>query len=244
LKALQNFFGFGTDMSINRASEMFQGVLEEAENLKKRADILFATNKHELAIETYNQGEMLVDIQAYLVNMNSSFGIALRRLAFIAGYAVGELCVIRCFSNQAQCFLKLGQSERALASINMAFTVPSIAHDGHMLSKLWVRKAIALENLSHDEEALSSIDRAIALGVGQEDEYDSIRNRLIEKVVAKANRLVPIPPKPVPIAQSVVNATITKILISYQDIDKLGSLLQSLIKQRAWIDCEDDRYAT
>lgn len=79
-----------------------RSVLDEAEGLKKRADIHFAKAEYIDAIETYNS--------------------SLQRLKLLVGLTIGEFTVIRCFANQAQCYLKIKEYDNAIKSVNMALT--------------------------------------------------------------------------------------------------------------------------
>jgi len=168
---------------------------------------------------------------------------ALKRLAFLAGLPFGEIIVARCFSNQAQCYLKMNQYDNALASINMGFTVPSVAQDTHMLSKLFIRKSLALEALGHYEEALKNVDKAIALGIASEN-FETLRAKMIQIILSQEGSIIPIAPKPIPMTTEVVSTIITHIFISKENYDNIMHLLHTLINQRAWLDHPDDRYVT
>lgn len=124
----------------------------------------------------------------------------------------------------------------------MGFTVPSTAQDTHMLSKLYLRKATALEALHHYEEALKCVDKAIALGIKTTENLDELREKAIKNILSQEGQVIPIPPKPVPLIMQVVSGLITHILLSKGDPNKIAPLLSTVVKQRAWFDQPDDRY--
>lgn len=134
-----------------------EDIIKGAESLKKKADIHFARSEFTEAVGIYTD--------------------AVKALAGLRGWAMGETQVIRCLANQAQCFLKLEQFEQALNVCNFALTVPSVANEQHLWCKLLFRRALALESLKDYEKALASIDAAI--GLGTPDNMDEARERIV-----------------------------------------------------------------
>ena len=65
----------------------------------------------------------------------------------------------------------------------MALTVPSSAHDPHLLSKLLYRKAVALEGKQHHFGSLQAIDQCLGLGLESTTEFEATRDRLIAYIV-------------------------------------------------------------
>lgn len=197
-----------------------QQIIDEAEKLKKKGDLEFARSKFQEAIETYSN--------------------ALLTLAPLRATPFGELCALRCFSNQVQCYLRLGENEKAVAVSRFALTIPIASTETHLTQKIYIRCAAALENLKQYEQALHMIDKAIALDANL-TELDSIRDRLIYLAHGDVDKIVAVPPRPVDFPPSEVSKVIAEILKSRGDPEPLAPLFNQLCMHRVFLDRRDEK---
>ena len=197
-----------------------QTILEEAERLKKIADLEFARSKFNDAINSYTN--------------------ALLSLSPLRTTPYGELCALRCFSNQIQCHLRLNENEKAIGIAQYALTIPITTTEIHLTQKILIRYSQALENLKYYEQALNIIDKAISLDANSTD-LDSIRDRLIYLIHGDINQIIPISPRPLDFAPIEVSKVIGEILKSRGDPEPLVPLFNELCVHRVFLDKRDEK---
>lgn len=181
-----------------------QQILDEAEKLKKEGDLEFARSKFNEAIEKYSS--------------------ALISLSPLRSTPFGELCALRCFSNEIQCYIRLGENEKAIGIAHYALTIPIASSEIHLTQKIYIRCALALENIKNYEQALNAIDKAIALDANSTD-LDSTRDRLIYLAHGDVDKIVAVAPRPVDFPPSEVTKVIGEILKSRGDPEPLAQML-------------------
>lgn len=112
-----------------------------------------------------------------------TYAASIGSVEMLRGASLSETLVLRCFANQAQCFMKLEKFKEGVFCCNYALTVPSVAHETHLWSKLLLRRSAAFEKLNDLESALSSLDSAIGLGVEVPENLANERDRLISRTL-------------------------------------------------------------
>jgi tetratricopeptide (TPR) repeat protein len=185
-----------------------------SEQLKKKADLLFAKCLFEEAIKTYAE--------------------ALCLLSKRRGHADGEVCAIKCFANQAACLIKLKNYEKAVQAVEVAISIPSVNLDIHMYSKLWHRRFICQEAMGNLPQALYSLDRAIGI-IPSSEEFLSARDKLIEAIATK-HGIVPLPDMPSAITVEEVDDMIKFILQNGGQPQIVGPRLELLVNKRGNLD--------
>lgn len=118
--------------------------------------------------------------------------------------------------------------------------MPSVTNDLHLLSKLWLRKSIALQSLDKYEESLKCVDKALGMNLKSFSEFESLRDGIVSTLINQTSKLYAIPPKPIPLTNEKVASIITLILVSKADIDQITPILEEVIRQRAWLDQYDE----
>lgn len=189
-------------------------LLTTAENLKKKADLLFAKQSFETAIETY--------------------GEALNALIKRRGSPDGEITAMKCFSNQAACLIKMKEYEKAVKSLEIAISIPSSNLDLHMYSKLWHRRAICQEALGNLPHAVYSLDRAIGI-IPNSEEFLQYRDKLIGSIVEK-HGVVPLPDLPAAVSETEIEEMIKMILQCGAQPQLVMPKLEALVAKRGHID--------
>lgn len=197
-----------------------QNLLDLAESKKKEADLVFTRSNFTEAIELYSSIIML--------------------LAPLRSTPFGETIALRCFSNQIQCHLKLGEFDKAIQVSRFALTVPCAASETHLAQKIHTRCALALESLGQFEPALYAIDRAISYDVSSSD-LDHIRLRLIQSLNTNKEKIFAVPPRPSDLQPQEVSRIIVEILKTRGQPDTILPILQALVSRSVYIDRRDEK---
>ena len=197
-----------------------QQIIEAAEKVKKEGDLHFSRSENKEAIDCYNQ--------------------CISQIAPIRLFAWGEVLVLRCFTNQLQCFLKLEEYEEVCKSSQFALTIPSAVKEIHLARKIYHRRAIALEKLKFFGPALHAIDFAIRLDPDS-TEYDEMRARIGEEVIAASETIVAIPPRPTNFTKEDVQQVIIFILKNDGDPKVCLPVLEKIVSNNVFLDRRDER---
>lgn len=197
-----------------------RSIVEAAEQAKKKGDISFARNDFQAAVDCYKE--------------------AIEALTPLRGAPEGEILAIQSLSNQAQCYSKLGKYDSALSAINLALSIPSASFEEHLLSKLYLRKSVALKELGKIEEALNSADRSISIDGFNSEILESMRSDLIDEITEK-HGVVPIPPRPEMLAPTEITGIIGAIFKLLGDPIALSPIFDSFIHRNSWLDRRDNQ---
>jgi len=195
-------------------------IIEKAEKVKKEADLHFSRSENKEAIDCYNQ--------------------CISQIAPIRLFAWGEVLVLRCFTNQLQCFLKLEAYEEVCKASQFALTIPAAAQEVHLVKKIYHRRAIALEKLNHFGPALHAIDFAIRIDPSS-TEYDEMRTRIGEALVKSSDKIVALPPRPVNFSQEEVAQVIIFILKNEGDPKVIYPVFEKIVSNNVYLDRRDER---
>jgi hypothetical protein len=195
-------------------------ILARAEETKKEADLLFGRGKLDEAIEAYTS--------------------VLKELQPLRGSPHGENCSIRCLANQAQCYIKQGQWEPAVAVSDFALSIASVVNEHHLVTKIFKRRAIAYEQLGKLPLALASVDWAIRFGDDTEDSQ-MCRDRIVAAISAAEDTLVAIPPNPKCVAPMTISQAIKVIIESKCDPALVIPVLAAIIDERGALDFHDSQ---
>lgn len=195
-------------------------IIEKAEKVKKEADLHFSRSENKEAVDCYNQ--------------------CISMIAPIRLFAWGEVLVLRCFTNQLQCFLKLEAFEEVCKASQFALTIPAAAQEVHLVKKIYHRRAIALEKLGHFGPALHAIDFAIRLDPDTK-EYDEMRTRIGEALVASTDKIVALPPRPVNFTQDEVAQVIVYVLKNEGDPKAVFPVFEKIVANNVFLDRRDER---
>jgi tetratricopeptide (TPR) repeat protein len=195
-------------------------ILEKAEKVKKEADLHFSRSENKEAVDCYNQCISLI--------------------APIRLFAWGEVLVLRCFTNQLQCFLKLEAYEEVCKASQFALTIPAAAQEVHLVRKIYHRRAIALEKLGHFGPALHAIDFAIRIDPAS-TEHDEMRTRIGEALVSSSETIVALPPRPVNFSQEEVAQVIIYVLKNEGDPKVVYPVFEKIVSNNVYLDRRDER---
>lgn len=195
-------------------------ILVKAEAVKKEGDLHFSRSENKEAIDCYNQ--------------------CISQIAPIRLFAWGEVLVLRCFTNQLQCFLKLELFEEVCKASQFALTIPAAAQEVHLVKKIYHRRAIALEKLNHFGPALHAIDFAIRLDP-KTTEYDEMRARIGEALVASTETIVALPPRPLNFSQEEVAQVIVYVLKNEGDPKIIFPVFEKIVSNNVYLDRRDER---
>jgi tetratricopeptide (TPR) repeat protein len=195
-------------------------IIEKAEKVKKEADLHFSRSENKEAIDCYNQ--------------------CISQIAPIRLFAWGEVLVLRCFTNQLQCFLKLEAWEEVCKASQFALTIPAAAQEVHLVKKIYHRRAIALEKLNQFGAAFHAVDFAIRLDPSS-TEYDEMRTRIGEVLVSSSDKIVALPPRPVNFSAEEVAQVIVYILKNDGDPKIIFPVLEKIVSNNVYLDRRDER---
>ena len=195
-------------------------ILEKAEKVKKEADLHFSRSENKEAVDCYNQ--------------------CISQIAPIRLFQYGEVLVLRCFTNQLQCFLKLEAYEEVCKASQFALTIPAAAQEVHLVKKIYHRRAIALEKLNHFGPALHAVDFAIRLDPSS-TEYDEMRARIGDALVASSEKIVALPPRPMNFPPEEVGQVIVYILKNEGDPKIIFPVFEKIISNNVFLDRRDER---
>jgi tetratricopeptide (TPR) repeat protein len=156
---------------MSQFSQQVIDLVDAAERLKKVADLSYTKGEYVRSIATYD--------------------LIIETLKPLRGSSVGEFIAIKVLANQTNAYLKKDDFSSAIASSNLALTIPSV----HMMVKILHRKSIALAGTGQFDESLENVDHAISLGeTASTGSLDELRESLIKSISAR--KMTPIPPRP------------------------------------------------
>jgi tetratricopeptide (TPR) repeat protein len=223
-------------------------LMQQAEQLKRQADLQFAKGQYNDAIIKYlNIEEILLPAKGVLTT---------------------ELILLKSYANAIACYMKLKQYNDMNIICDKAILIPiSIKKEGiHLLSKIYHRKSLALEGLEKYEDSVIAIDRAISIELYQVeiqaqaqagDSTDAgtgtgtgtvmpptvpktlteLRQNLCNLVISKRDTFVALPPIPIYLNTLLIQECI-KLIISYKCDPKnkiMMEQLQQIIQTRGFV---------
>jgi len=222
-----------------------EGLLKTCNDAKKQADLLFVKGEFQKAIDAYTA--------------------VLKQLAPIGGFNVSDMLTLRSWANIAACHLKLQNYKEVVNACNKAILSPSAVRESNLLSKVYERQALALEELKEYEPALIALDRCIAIELCQRIPpetthataeatspaaaatspypHEQHRKKLCNLVLENRPTFVALPPAPQVVTSQQISAVIKAILSCKCDPTNKNMMmeLQKLTETRGFLDKLDDK---
>jgi len=220
-----------------------EALLKTCSDAKKQADLLFVKAEYQKAIDAYTA--------------------VLTKLAPIGGFSVTDMLTLRSWANVAACYLKLHNYKEVVIACNKAILAPSAPREHNLLSKVYERQALALEELKEYEPALIALDRCIAIDLCQRASPDHTtaegaspptpadlplpreqhRKRLCNLVLENRPTFVALPPAPQEVTAKQISSVIKSILQCKCDTSNKAMMLelQKLTETRGYLDRLDDK---